>query len=793
MRNNKLREVLSVLLCAVLIINTGFCTFAAAKKNDKVAEIEAAMTELPGGETRQENIQETHNETIEQSECETVFDTVHEESEPYSETAQETAVSEETIRETLESETGESVLPEIEEVLMSPELEALKLQLDQIKALGINTSDYYGSFEGINVPENRRMICETAAAYKEMESVMEFVEALEEGVHGFTLDDRILLDGCVDILYRCLENGGIVLYDNETGLPVVGYPNTENIEHELPNPFLRSVNPSYNGDQTITKQINCGSGSSTITINNGASITVDLRSNENGDAGIRIPSNGSLTITGNGILTVYGSEASNSGDNGGGAGIGGNAGESSGSLIIEDGISVISNGGSASHTDVGAGAGIGGGGGGNTKAGGNNGTVLILSGAVVEANGGRSLGKSTSGGASGGAGIGGGGGGNGAAGGYGGNIEIHGTVTANGGSCTYKEASGGAGIGGGGGGASPGPGGNSGIIVIGSSGGGTVPWVQSLGGGGGAGIGGGGSGNGNKSSNTYGGHGTTINIYSGTVYAKGSVTGEGNSNVSHGGSGIGGGGFTTNSNRGSNGGDIVIGSAADVTAIGGASHNVSGNGDRGLCGSGIGVAGENGKMPKTSSGTLAIYQGASVKAYSRGELVTPQDDVSTSGHNQGDAIGTNSDTSHGEHLAIDFGRGNNCLYFQFVQKDNDIIPIKTAIAKMVSNMKIQVPQPTCLCRLFIMWEPAAHIRSVHRAAPPANGLTEAPRLRGMHPTLLRWGIMKQPLVSLPVQRYKILIILLLRKPPGRYARLVSGITVIRMELSRTGLLLLIIR
>ena len=73
MINNKLREVLSVLLCSVLIINTGFCTFAAAKNNDEVAEIGAAMTELPDRETRQENIQEIHNETIEQSECETVL------------------------------------------------------------------------------------------------------------------------------------------------------------------------------------------------------------------------------------------------------------------------------------------------------------------------------------------------------------------------------------------------------------------------------------------------------------------------------------------------------------------------------------------------------------------------------------------------------------------------------------------------------------------------------------------------------------------------------------------------
>ena len=44
-----------------------------------------------------------------------------------------------------------------------------------------------------------------------------------------------------------------------------------------------------------------------------------------------------------------------------------------------------------------------------------------------------------------------------------------------------------------------------------------------------------------------------------------------------------------------------------------------------------------------------------------------------------------------------------------------------------------------LMQTFIMWEPAAHIRSVHRAAPPANGLTEAPRLRGMHPTLYGGG------------------------------------------------------
>lgn len=526
MRKKKLGMILAFLLCSVLITNTGLNTAAAEYEtgtenaavgnSGDVTGSEAGMALQPMEGQAQEEDEGTQKQTIEQTsegtdpeQKETGTDGTGVEGEggpaPGNGTDAEQEFQPEAGEEEDQPETDGEEDQQATEGQAFSEPEMLKLQLEQIKELGIDLTDYYGSFGLINETENRKLICDTAMAYKKLKTVIEFAEILEEGAARFTPEDKAMLDGSVEILYRCLENGGLVLYDDETNLPVIGYPNTENIENPLRNPRLRAANNTYDKDSTTTRQIDCGINASTIQINNGVTVTVDLSKNEAGKAGIRVPANGTLTISGNGTLIVKGANNNQS--------------------------------------DYAAGSGIGGGG----------------------------------------------------------------------------------------------------------------------------------SGNGNKITDKTGGYGITISIYSGNVYAEGSVTGNGNSDVSHGGSGIGGGGFTTNSGRGSKAGSIVIGRYADVTAIGGAVHNVTGNGDRGMCGSGIGVAGENGKMSKADSGTLTVYQGAVVKTYSRGELVTKSDNYGTSGHNEGDAIGTNSDTKHGEHLAIDFGRGNGTdQFFMFVQKDNDI-------------------------------------------------------------------------------------------------------------------------
>jgi len=197
-------------------------------------------------------------------------------------------------------------------------------------------------------------------------------------------------------------------------------------------------------------------------------------------AGLKIETGRSLVIEGPGSLSATGA--------GGAAGIGGNRGESSGTVTIQHAV-VVANG---SAYDGGA-AGIGGGGG-ASGAGGSNGLLTIINSAVT-ATGAAGIGLG-----GGGAGIGGGGGTNGP-GGLGSHITITASVViANGGAGgSAGSAGGGAGIGGGGACGDLAVGGGSALnvsiddaSVVKAVGGAGGPGLGVLGGGGGAAIGGGG-------------------------------------------------------------------------------------------------------------------------------------------------------------------------------------------------------------------------------------------------------------------------------------------------------------
>ena len=311
------------------------------------------------------------------------------------------------------------------------------------------------------------------------------------------------------------------------------------------------------------------SGDAHLILADGAALTVNGSS---GNAGINVSVGNSLTIYAQSAGDSAGELTANgSGD---GAGIGGNADQTGGTVTIAGGTVAATGyygagiGGGSDSSDPGIDGGAGGsvsiyggsvtarssyaagiGGGGGLLGNGGN---ITISGGRVTANGGSS-----------GAGIG------GSYGNDGGDITISGgTVTAYGGNIDC-----GAGIGGGG------NGGSGGTIRIS---GGTV---TAYGGGsidsGGAGIGGGGYGSGG-----------TIQISGGTVTANGGGTGSGD-----GGAGIGGGSR-------SGGGNITI-SGGTVTAIGGNGGSLSGAGIGG--GGGSGGAG----------GTVVIF-GGSVKATGSG-------------------------------------------------------------------------------------------------------------------------------------------------------------------------------
>lgn len=249
---------------------------------------------------------------------------------------------------------------------------------------------------------------------------------------------------------------------------------------------LNNVNiKGSDGDSSNDAQsaIDIGAGASlTLILANGSDSTLagGDRSDSRGAPGIRLPTGASLTIRGNGTLTVNGGTGST-----GGTGIGGTSpssgnGEGCGSVTIEGGT-VHVNGGTG--TSGPGGAGIGGGCGGFGGAGGSGGYVIISGGSVNVTGG-----TSNAVGNAGGAGIGGGVAGAGlVAGGEGG------TVTITGGSVTVTGGNGdrgGAGIGGGV--SSNGSGGVGAIVTI-TGGGVTVTGGNGTvsGGIGGAGIGGG--------------------------------------------------------------------------------------------------------------------------------------------------------------------------------------------------------------------------------------------------------------------------------------------------------------
>ena len=169
--------------------------------------------------------------------------------------------------------------------------------------------------------------------------------------------------------------------------------------------------------------------------------------------GIHLPSGATLTIQGNGSLTVTGGDGGTNGF--GGAGIGGNsrtvtsAAEACGTITILSGTVKVEGGGGGL-----GGVGIGGGTSNTSGSGGAGGNVTIRGGSVTITGG------SSSSSGSGGAGIGGGAGFSSANGGAGGTVIITGgTVTVIGGNGGY----GGAGIGGG---ASGSAGGAGGTVVI---------------------------------------------------------------------------------------------------------------------------------------------------------------------------------------------------------------------------------------------------------------------------------------------------------------------------------------
>jgi len=280
--------------------------------------------------------------------------------------------------------------------------------------------------------------------------------------------------------------------------------------------------------------------------------------------GISVPTGKSLTIQGEGTLTVsvqhdpYGETSYY-------AGIGGGRFESGGTITIEGGI-VNATGGKW------GGAGIGGGGGDSRTSdyyrGGDGGTITIEGGTVT-----------ATGGSDGGAGIGGGR--------Y---AKEGGTISIEGGSVTAQGGSGAAAIGGGAYGC------NGGYITIS----GTDTIVDATGGSdAGAGIGGG----------KEGGAGGTIIISGGTVTARG-----GKSAYSSGGGAAGiGGGSGTASYEGGAGGTITI-SGGDVTAIG--NKNAAGIGGGGSFSDTKGGAGGTVNI---TGGTVKATGGESSRAIGKGK------------------------------------------------------------------------------------------------------------------------------------------------------------------------------
>ena len=407
---------------------------------------------------------------------------------------------------------------------------------------------------------------------------------------------------------------------NDSASPVAGAGYTNIINMAETAPALVGIGWSYdsgnalyevknNGNVIITgtgaNLVNVASGATAgitlrnATMNNsmrlesGAIVTLTLAGTNyvNGNAriddrlaGIRVPGNGKITIQGDGSLTATG-KFRQSDIRKCGAGIGGDAGENCGIVIINSGTISAAGG----EGDSGA-AGIGGGSGllGVNGSGGSGGAITINGGTVTARGGGNGAG----------AGIGGGG-----------SISdrggASGTITINGGEITATTTRKGAGIGGGG--TKNGTGGNGEIIIIN---GGTV---KATGGstqgsaGAGAGIGGGGGDGG-------GGNGGAITINGGTVTATG-----GSNGTNGAGAGIGGGGGNVNHGYPSMGGG---GDGGTITITDGTVTATAIGGDDTAWAAGIGGGGGNNNNTNNAGrpGTATIT-GGTVTASSVGKAI----------------------------------------------------------------------------------------------------------------------------------------------------------------------------
>ena len=362
------------------------------------------------------------------------------------------------------------------------------------------------------------------------------------------------------------QNGSYYITGNSTTNPIT----VGNGQDPVPVTITLSnvtIDLSEHGGTAFDIQSTLGTGSN-VTLNLvGTNTLISGTEVSQGLPGIHLPEGASLTILGSGSLTVTGGSGSSTG--GGGAGIGGDIGESCGTLTIAGGTVTATGGSSSSTGDGGAGSG----GGTNGGAGGS----VAITGGTVTATGGSGGGMGY-----GGAGIGGG------RSGAGGSVAITGgTVTAKGGS----GYNGGVGIGGG-------TGGEAGGNVTITGGAVTVTGGAATKVAGGAGIGSGVNRDSEKS-----GTGSDVTITGGNV----TITG-GYGPVA-GGAGIGG-GANPFGGKGSDAGTVIILSPVTVRGGTGGYQNGADIGG-GQTSSSTGSAGGNGQgIRPGADGTYEAYGGS---------------------------------------------------------------------------------------------------------------------------------------------------------------------------------------
>lgn len=339
--------------------------------------------------------------------------------------------------------------------------------------------------------------------------------------------------------------------------------------------LLTTTAGGMSGDYYLNSSL---SSSSPIAVASGQSLTIDLCGNDlsvtgvaDGDAAINVPQGTSLTVedTSSGAPGMLTATGGNDSGNGAGAGIGGNGGQSAGSVTIFGGT-VTASGGIGYYTGAGngggGGAGIGGGGGNDDSGPAGAGATVTVSGGTVTATGG----TSTYGG--GGAGVGGGGVGLASTGGAGGQVTVTGgSLTDPKGGAGGLSGGGGAGVGGGGAGLDRNGVGGAGASVTVSGGtltgptGGNGDVDNGEAGGGGAGIGGGGGGGGGAVG--AGGAGAAVTMSSGSLTdpagGAGSAADGGAS-----GAGLGAGGYgTLGTNSGVSAGSVEVQSGPGAVPV----------------------------------------------------------------------------------------------------------------------------------------------------------------------------------------------------------------------------------